>query len=147
VRRSLEITSWEAAIKRVRELELHGQVMSVADCVDRFLDDRKSMKLSDAMMRKYRNVCEELKSELGTRSGERRPKDVLSLECRNLVEMTGPIHFDSRLGDSARSQTEIWLDRMPTSPTSRFFGQVNWICKNWPTFPYKTYSEPFRLKV
>ena len=67
VRRSLDLTSWEAAIKRIRELELHGQVMSVADCVERFLDDRTSMKLSDAMMRKYRNVCQELKDELGKR--------------------------------------------------------------------------------
>jgi hypothetical protein len=40
VRRSLDLTNWEAAIKRVRELELHGQVMLVSDCVDRFLDDR-----------------------------------------------------------------------------------------------------------
>src|ERR1035438_9422294 len=67
VRRSLDMTSWEAAIKKIRELELHGQIMSVADCVDRFLDDRKSMNLSEAMMRKYRNVCEELKDQLGKR--------------------------------------------------------------------------------
>jgi integrase/recombinase XerD len=66
VRRSLELTSWEAAIKRVRELELHGQVMSVEDCADRFLDDRRSMKLSDAMMRKYQNVADELNAEFGS---------------------------------------------------------------------------------
>jgi hypothetical protein len=39
---------------------------------------------------------------------------------------------DSRLGDLARSQSEIWLDRMPNSPTSRFYVQVDWICKHWP---------------
>jgi hypothetical protein len=65
VRRSLGITSWEAAINRIREIELHGQVLSVADCVDRFLDDRLSMNIGNAMMQKYRNVCEELKSDLG----------------------------------------------------------------------------------
>ena len=39
---------------------------------------------------------------------------------------------DSRLSDLARSQSEIWLDRMPTSPTSRFYVQVDWLCKHWP---------------
>ena len=45
---------------------------------------------------------------------------------------------DSRLGDLARSQSEIWLDRMPTSPTSRFYGQVDRICKKPDDFSLQT---------
>lgn len=62
MRQSLDIRNWEAAQKLVREWESTGRAeVTLGDAVDRFLDDRKSMKLSDAMMRKYRNVAEELK--------------------------------------------------------------------------------------
>lgn len=54
VRRSLDLMKWEAAIKRVRELGVHGQGMLVKNCVGRVLNDRRTMKLSDAIMRKYR---------------------------------------------------------------------------------------------
>jgi hypothetical protein len=48
---------------------------------------------------------------------------------------------DSRFGDLARSQTDIWLHRMPTSPTRRFYGHVDWICKHLPTFRDSTWEE------
>ena len=41
--------------------------------------------------------------------------------------------LESRYGDLARFQTEIWLDPMPTSPTRRFYNEVGWNCKHWPT--------------
>jgi integrase len=70
IRRSLDLTNWEAANRRIRELEIHGDVnvVSVCDAADRFIADRESMHLSSAMMSKYRNVVGELKTEFGDRS-------------------------------------------------------------------------------
>jgi hypothetical protein len=44
-----------------------------------------------------------------------------------------PSALDQRIGDLARSLTEIWLDRMPTSPTSPFFVHRDRIGKHRPT--------------
>ncbi len=65
VRRSLDLRNWEAAQKLVRDWEISGESVMVKDAVDRFLADRKSMKLSEAMMRKYSALAKELKSEFG----------------------------------------------------------------------------------
>jgi integrase/recombinase XerD len=115
VRRSLDLTNWEAAIKRVRELELHGQVMLVSDCVDRFLDDRRSMKLSDAMMRKYRNIADELKVEFGNRA----VRSVKVDDVRRLREgwKLSPVTSQKRL-EMVRKFFQFcvdseWLDRNP----------------------------------
>jgi integrase len=67
VRRSLDVRNWEAAQKLVGEWEAEGnRPVLVKDAVDRFLADRESVKLSDAMMRKYKNVAKEFKDSLGT---------------------------------------------------------------------------------
>jgi integrase len=65
VRRSLDLRNWEAAQTLVRDWEISGDSVIVKDAVDRFLADRKSMRLSDAMMRKYEAVAKELKDEFG----------------------------------------------------------------------------------
>jgi integrase len=69
VRKSLDLRNWEAATKLMREWELSGDspVLSVREAADRFQADRASMKLSDAMMRKYKNVLAELKAQFGDR--------------------------------------------------------------------------------
>lgn len=67
VRRSLDMRSWDAAQKLVREWEVEGdRPVLVKDAVDRFLADRESMKLSEAMMRKYKHVAKELRDSIGT---------------------------------------------------------------------------------
>jgi integrase len=67
VRRSLDLTSWEAANRTIRELEIHGEgnAATVKVAAERFLADRASMKLSDAMMRKYRSVAAEREAAFG----------------------------------------------------------------------------------
>lgn len=64
VRYSLDLTNWDAAIKKIREMELHGKSVSVADCVDSFLKDRKKL-VGPSMYGKYEAVGLELKAEFG----------------------------------------------------------------------------------
>ena len=62
VRRSLDLTGWEAAQRKVRELEIEGEgkVLSVSEASERFLEDCKARNMSEGMQRKYKNVCAEL---------------------------------------------------------------------------------------
>jgi hypothetical protein len=67
VRRSLDLRNWEAACKLVREWEVNGPVavVTVKEATDRFVSDRESMKLSEAMMREYRFVAKEFSDQFG----------------------------------------------------------------------------------
>jgi integrase len=67
IRKSLDLTNWEAASRLIRDWEVEGPApaVTVIDATARFISDRESMKLSEAMMRKYRNVAAELDRELG----------------------------------------------------------------------------------
>jgi site-specific recombinase XerD len=69
VRKSLDLTNWEAASKLIRDWEVDGPavVKTATEAVDGFLSDREAMKLSDAMMRKYRNVGAEIKAQFNDR--------------------------------------------------------------------------------
>jgi hypothetical protein len=69
IRKSLDLTNWEAANKLVRDWEVDGPaiVKSAREAVDGFLSDREAMKLSEAMMRKYRHVGAEIKALFGDR--------------------------------------------------------------------------------
>jgi hypothetical protein len=54
VRKSLDIRSWEAAQKLVRDREIQGKKhVVVSEAGDRFLADRESAELSVAMLGKY----------------------------------------------------------------------------------------------
>src|ERR1035437_2029825 len=67
IRKSLDLTNWEAASRLIRDWEVEGPApaVTVIEATARFISDRESMKLSEAMMRKYRNVAAELDRELG----------------------------------------------------------------------------------
>jgi integrase len=69
LRKSLDLTNWEAATRLMRDWELSGDspVLSVREAGERFKADRESMKLSEAMMRKYKHVVAELDSAFGER--------------------------------------------------------------------------------
>jgi integrase len=69
IRKSLDLTNWEAANKLVRDWEVDGiaVIKTAREAVDGFLSDREAMKLSDAMMRKYRNLGAEIKALFGDR--------------------------------------------------------------------------------
>ena len=62
VRKSLGLTSWEAAARKINELEIHGDnAVSVETAVDRWLDDCAARNLKPQSVRKYREVGKELK--------------------------------------------------------------------------------------
>jgi integrase/recombinase XerD len=66
VRRSLDLRSWEAAQKLVRDWEIEGKKpVTVKEAADRFLADRTSARLGASMIAKYRSVTDELKEKLG----------------------------------------------------------------------------------
>src|SRR4051812_13779655 len=62
VRRSLDLTNWEAAQRRVRDLEIHGEALSlsVSEATEKFLEDARNRGLSPAIRRKYQYVSDEL---------------------------------------------------------------------------------------
>src|ERR1039458_5949633 len=67
IRKSLDLRNWEAATRLIREWEVHSPAgtLTVADAAERFIKDCESLKLSEAMIRKYRHVTEEIKQEFG----------------------------------------------------------------------------------
>ena len=67
VRQSLDLRSWEAVQKLVREWEIQGKKpVTVDEAADRFLASRESDKLSVSNFGKYQKVVEELKATLGS---------------------------------------------------------------------------------
>jgi integrase len=67
MRKSLDLTNWEAAQRLVREWEVEGpeDAVTVEVACERFLADGKGRELSTGMISKYTNVMLELGSELG----------------------------------------------------------------------------------
>ena len=84
IRKSLDLRNWEAATRLIREWEVSGMEapITVKDATERFIADRESMNLSEAMMRKYRNVAAELVRELG----EKPVKSVTTDNIRRIRE-------------------------------------------------------------
>ncbi|HWA94576.1 MAG TPA: tyrosine-type recombinase/integrase [Terracidiphilus sp.] len=67
VRQSLDLRSWEAAQKLVRDWEIQGKKpVTVDEAADRFLTDRESSGLGAAQLGKYKNVVSELKAAVGS---------------------------------------------------------------------------------
>jgi integrase len=68
IRKALDLRSWEAATKLIREWEVDGPTenVSVKDACDRFLADVKSRGIGPAQTSKYNLLTRELTSELGT---------------------------------------------------------------------------------
>jgi integrase len=62
VRRALNLTNWEAAQRKVRDMEIEGDspVLSVKDACDKFLTDCEARGLSSGIRKKYQYVTEEL---------------------------------------------------------------------------------------
>lgn len=67
IRRSLDLTSWEAASKLVRDWEAEGiqEVLSITEAVKRFVDDQKSRGLSSDTTRKFELLRDELLEKFG----------------------------------------------------------------------------------
>ena len=67
IRKALDLRSWEAATRLIRDWEVNGtsESLTARKAAERFLSDREAMKLSDAMLRKYRNVTVEIQNTFG----------------------------------------------------------------------------------
>ena len=70
VRRSLDLTNWEAAQNRIRELEIYGdeRVISVSDVCERFLADVQARGIGPAQTSKYKLLTRELTEEYAAMS-------------------------------------------------------------------------------
>ena len=68
MRKSLDLTNWEAAQKLVREWEVNSpeERLTVEQAANKFTADNEARKLTDRMQRKYKTVVGELKEEFGS---------------------------------------------------------------------------------
>jgi integrase/recombinase XerD len=133
VRQSLDLTNWEAATKKMRDWELgHTSLVTAREALDKFKADRESMKLSEAMMRKYRNVVCELKDAFGDR-------ELRSITVDDVRQIKGkwklaPITIQKRM-DMVRKfflfcVDSDWIDKSPARAIATP------LVKHVPTLPY-----------
>ena len=66
IRKTLDLRSWEAAQKLVRDWESNRtESLTVEQAADKFTADNEARNLTDRMQRKYKTVVEDLKTEFG----------------------------------------------------------------------------------
>jgi integrase/recombinase XerD len=70
IRKSLDLTNWEAANRIINEWEIHGeaQSLSVKDAGERWIADCEARKLKPSSLRKYREIKKELQEKWGASS-------------------------------------------------------------------------------
>ncbi len=68
VRRSLDLSNWEAAQRRIRDLEIHGEKnsISVTEACEKFKADCRARNLSKATIKKYKYPLQELEDKFGS---------------------------------------------------------------------------------
>ena len=68
VRRSLDLTNWEAANRLINEWEIHGEdeQVNVSEACDRWIADCEARQLKPQSIRKYREIEKELVEKFGT---------------------------------------------------------------------------------
>lgn len=67
IRKSLDLRSWEAAQKLVRDWEANpNTTVAVAEACAKFIADAQARNLSEGMVRKLRNVIKELEDKFGS---------------------------------------------------------------------------------
>lgn len=98
MRRSLDLTSWEAAARKIRELEIHGEKnsISVKEACEKFRADCLARKLSPATIKKYKYILAELEGKFGD-------SPVRSISIDDLREMRQCWKF---AGSTARKRVE-----------------------------------------
>ena len=84
VRKSTDLTNWEAANKLIRDWEIHGLEVSVTivDVLDRWISDCEARNLAPASLRKYG----QLKRELSACWGEKQVRSICVDDVRRLRE-------------------------------------------------------------
>jgi integrase/recombinase XerD len=120
VRESLDLTNWEAATKKMREWELgHKHLVTAREALDKFQSDRESMKLSDAMLRKYKHVVLELKTAFGDRDLRSiTVDDVRGVKdgWKSLAAITQQKRLDLVRKFFSFCVDSNWLDKSPAKP-------------------------------
>jgi integrase/recombinase XerD len=90
VRRSLDLTNWEAASRKINELEIYGQGASatIAEACEKFIADAEARMLKEQSIKKYRHLMAELKKKWGARSMRSITVDDIR-ELRNSWKLSG----------------------------------------------------------
>lgn len=120
IRKSLDLRSWEAAVKLIREWEADGpESVTVKGAVERFTANRESMhrrrEISEAMLRKYKHVGRELEDVFGSTI----LRSVTVDEIRKMVDGwdLAPITTQKRLEMTRKffqfCMDSEWIDRNP----------------------------------
>jgi site-specific recombinase XerD len=146
IRRSLDLRSWEAAQKLVRDWEANpNATVTVSEACTKFIADAESRSLSETMVRKLKNVTKELRAEFGPLSLRSLTVDELRTKVQSWK--LAPITKQKRL-EMLRSFFRFcvdsgWMDRNPAKavrppvvkqrPTLPFDGQameqIFWACE------------------
>jgi integrase/recombinase XerD len=117
IRKSLDVRSWEAAQKIIREWEVHGQDLSVTVSValTRWFSDCEARKLSSETLRKYKRF----KGWITTRWGERQVRSITVDDVRKLRESwTFSPGTQGKMMEVTRSffafcMTSGWIEKNP----------------------------------
>ena len=128
VRKSLDIRSWDAAQKLVRDWEAGpvGGAITVNEACEKFISDARARQLSDAMLRKLKYLTKELKAALGSVS----LRSVTVDDVRKIREgwKLAPITTQKRL-EMLRSVFRFcvdsgWIDRNPAAAINRYIAEM-----------------------
>jgi len=83
VRKSLDLRNWEAAVRLIREWEIHApeKTVAISDACDRFIADAKARKLREGSILKYEQAVKSLRT-----LGEKTLRQVSVDDIRSLRE-------------------------------------------------------------
>jgi integrase/recombinase XerD len=120
IRRSLDLTSWEAANRKIREMEITGDtdVVSVKDACGRWIDDRAS-SVKPASLKKYREIEKELVERFGNMPVHRVPVDDVSkmkedwISVRKYSKLTAAKRLELVRAFFSFCNEREWTDRNP----------------------------------
>lgn len=134
IRKSLDLRNWEAAQRLVRDWEANpsGGAVTVSDACDKFIADAIARNVSEAMVRKVRNITNELKEALGAVSLRSvSVDDVRKIrEGWDLAPVTTQKRLEMLRGIFRFCVDSSWIDRNPAK------GVRLPIVKHKPTLPF-----------
>lgn len=133
IRKSLDVRSWEAAQKIVRDWEANpdqGGGTTVKEACEKFIDDAVFRNLSEGMIRKLKNVTKELTEKFGAIPIRSITRDDMS-EFMKGWKTLAPITKQKRLEMLRNffSFCDNWIDKDPTR-------KIRIIVKHKPTLPF-----------
>jgi site-specific recombinase XerD len=119
IRKSLDLRSWEAAQKLVRDWEANpqGGGVTVNEACEKFLSDAVARHLSEPTIKKIRHVCGELTRELGAVSLRSVTVDDIRKirECWKLSALTAQKRLEMMRSFFRFCVDSGWIDRNPAA--------------------------------